>query len=178
MFKRTFHIGFGELCDHSLDYLQGMLKDARVTTILSLKNLAVHEIDWQYKPGWNTIGALLAHMVGIENYFRVEFVEGRKFTDEETQKWLPAMDMGEYLPQLIIGQPVEHYIAELSRSREMMLESLTGITHADLTRRIDDYDAETGCNLAWVLYHMAEDEIYHRGQISIIRKLYKDMEGK
>jgi uncharacterized damage-inducible protein DinB len=59
----------------------------------------------------------------------------------------------------------------------MMLESLAGITHADLTRRMEDYDAETGCNLAWVLYHMAEDEIYHRGQISVIRKLYRDMTG-
>ncbi|MFB9843221.1 DinB family protein [Mucilaginibacter ginsenosidivorans] len=153
------------------------MQDARLTTILSLKNLTVAELHWQYKTGWNTIGALLSHMVAIENYFRVEFVEGRKLTDEETQKWLPAMDMGKYLPQLITGQAVEHYVAELSRSREMMLASLANVTHDDLTRRINDYDAETGCNLAWVLYHMVEDEIYHRGQISIIRKFYRDMGG-
>lgn len=175
MLKRSFHIQFGKLSDHSLDYLQGILEDARLTTILSLKNLTVAELHWQYKTGWNTIGALLSHMVAIENYFRVEFVEGRKLTDEETQKWLPAMDMGEYLPQLITGQAVEHYVAELSRSREMMLASLADVTHDDLTHRINDYDAETGCNLAWVLYHMVEDEIYHRGQISIIRKFYRDM---
>jgi len=175
MLKRSFHIQFGKLSDHSLDYLQGILQDARLTTILSLKNLTVAELHWQYKTGWNTIGALLSHMVAIENYFRVEFVEGRKLTDEETQRWLPAMDMGKYLPQLITGQAVEHYVAELSRSREMMLASLADVTHDDLTRRINDYDAETGCNLAWVLYHMVEDEIYHRGQISVIRKFYRDM---
>jgi len=178
MLKRSFHIEFGKLSDHSLDYLQGILRDARTTTILAIKNLSVAELHWQYKKGWNTIGALLSHMVAIENYFRVEFVKGRKFTKEEHEKWLPGMDMGEYLPQLINQQPIEDYVAKLTESREMMFDSLAHITHHDLTRRIDDYDEETGCNLAWVLYHMVEDEIYHRGQISMIRKLYKEIEKK
>ncbi|MEO6631903.1 MAG: DinB family protein [Mucilaginibacter sp.] len=174
MLKRTFNIEFGKLSDHSLDYIQGILQDTRTTTILSLKELSVEELDWQYKEGWNTIGALLSHIVGIETYFRIEFVEGRKLTDEENERWTPALDMGVHLPKLIKQQPVEDYIAQLTESRELMLDSLTELTHEDFTRRIDDYDDETGCNLAWVLYHMAEDEIYHRGQISIIRKLYKD----
>jgi len=175
MLKRAFNIEFGKLSDHSLDYIQGILQDTRTTTILSLKNLSVQELDWQYKEGWNTIGALLSHIVGIETYFRIEFVEGRKLTDEENERWTPALDMGVHLPKLIIQQPVEAYIAQLTKSRELMLNALTKLTHEDFTRRIDDYDDETGCNLAWVLYHMAEDEIYHRGQISMIRKLYKEI---
>ena len=177
MRKRLFNIEFGKLSDHSLDYLQGILQDARTTTKLTIKNLTATEIDWQYKEGWNTIGALLSHMVGIENFFRVEFVEGRKFTEEENAQWLPGIEMGKYIPQLISQQPVEYYIAQLTESREMMLSALTHISHEDLTKRIEDYDAETGCNLAWVLYHMVEDEIYHRGQISMIRKLYRDEVG-
>src|SRR4051812_24521927 len=101
MLKRAFKIEFGNLSDHSLDYIKGILQDTRTTTILSLKNLPVQELDWQYKDGWNTIGALLSHIVGIETYFRIEFVEGRKLTDEENNKWQSAMDMGPYLPQLI-----------------------------------------------------------------------------
>ncbi len=178
MIKRVFKIEFDQLSDHSLDYLQGILQDARTTTILSIKNLTVPELHWQYQKGWNTIGALLSHMIAIENYFRTEFVMGRKFTKDEYDKRLPGMDMGEYLPQLITQQPVEVYITQLTESRAMMLHALANITHQDLTKRIDDYDAETGCNLAWVLYHMVEDEIYHRGQISIIRKLYKTIENK
>jgi len=173
MLKRTFYIKFGQLADHSLDYIKGILEDTRTTTILSLKNLSINELDWQYQEGWNTIGALLFHIVGIETYFRIEFVEGRKLTDAENDKLLPALDMGIYLPKLIRQQPLEEYIKQLNASRELMLNALAKLTHDDFTRRIDDYDEETGCNLAWVLYHMAEDEIYHRGQISIIRKLYK-----
>jgi len=174
MLKRAFNIEFGNLSDHSLDYIQGILQDTRITTILSLKNLSVQELDWQYKEGWNTVGALLSHIVGIETYFRIEFLEGRKFTDEENEKWMPGIEMGVHLPKLINQQPIEDYIVQLTESRELMLGAITKLTHEDFTRRIDDYD-ETGCNLAWVLYHMAEDEIYHRGQISIIRKLYTEV---
>lgn len=173
MLKRTFHIQFGQLADHSLDYIKGILEDTRTTTILSLKNLSINELDWQYQEGWNTIGALLLHIVAIETYFRIEFVEGRKLTDAENDKLLPSLDMGIHLRKLINQRPLEDYIKQLSASRELMLNALAKLTHEDFTRRIDDYDEETGCNLAWVLYHMAEDEIYHRGQISIIRKLYK-----
>jgi len=172
--KRTFNIEFGKLHDHSVDYIQGILKDTRTTTILTMKNLSVSELNWQYKKGWNTIGALLSHIVAIENLFRIEYIEKRKFTEEEDKKWNPAVYMGEYLPQLINQQPIEDYIDQLTESAELTHSALNNITHQDFISRIDDYDAETGCNLAWVLYHMAEDEIYHRGQISIIRKLYKD----
>jgi len=175
--KRTFKIEFGGLRDHSLEYLTGMLKDARVTTILSITNISVAELDWQYKAGWNTIGALLAHIAAIETYFRIEFVEDRRLTAEENGKLTPALDMGVHLPKLINQQPVEEYINQLTTSREMMLDALDKVTFDDFTERIEDYDAENGCNLAWVLYHMMEDEIYHRGQISMIRKLYKDLNG-
>lgn len=173
MLKRTFHIKFGQLADHSLDYIQGILQDTRTTTILSLKNLSVHELDWRYQDGWNTIGALLSHIVAVETYFRVEFVEGRKLTEAEDEQLLPALDMGIHLPKLINQQPLEEHIRRLIDSRKLMLDALAKLNHEDLIRRIDDYDEETGCNLAWVLHHMAEDEIYHRGQMSIIRKLYK-----
>ncbi|MDN3549595.1 DinB family protein [Mucilaginibacter aquaedulcis] len=174
MIKRTYNIEFGQLRDHSVDYIQGILKDTRTTTILTMKNLSIHELNWQYKEGWNTIGALLSHIVAIDNLFRIEYIKGRKLTDEENTELTPAIYMGEYLPQLINQQPLEYYIAQLTSSGEQLLNALNNITHEDFTRRIEDYDEETGCNLAWVLYHKAEDEIYHRGQISMIRKLYKD----
>ncbi|WP_324679045.1 DinB family protein [Hymenobacter sp. GOD-10R] len=177
MTKRTFHIQFGTSADHSLDYLLGMLADVRVTTVQTLQHLSVQELDWQYKEGWNTIGALLAHITALEHYFRIEFVEGRKLTEAETQHWEPALDMGTYLPQLITGQPWDAYQAGLTASRQLLLQALQNLTFKDFTKRLEGYDADTGCNLAWVLFHMLEDEIYHRGQISIIRKLYKEHQG-
>ncbi|QNF33662.1 DinB family protein [Adhaeribacter swui] len=170
--KRKFTIDFGRASDHALDYLIGILEDARITTLQTIAKIPPAALDWQYQPGWNTIGALLAHITALEHYFRIEFVEGRKLTAEENQKWLPALDMGPYLPQLIKNHPPETYQKELTEARQMLLAALQELTFEQFTQKIEEYDPDTGCNLAWALYHMVEDEIYHRGQISIIRKLY------
>ena len=174
LMKRRFYINFGNTKDHSLDYVSGILEDARITTLQRVERMTIHELDWQYREGWNTIGALLSHITAIEHYFRIEFIERRKLTAEENIDLQPGLDMGQFLPQLIKGDPIERYIEQLDQSRRMLLNSLMSITFEDFTERIEDYDPETGCNLAWVLYHMAEDEIHHRGQISILRKLYKE----
>jgi uncharacterized damage-inducible protein DinB len=46
------------------------------------------------------------------------------------------------------------------------------LSREDLIRKREGYDPVTGHNLAWTLYHKAEDEVHHRGQISILRKIY------
>ncbi|HEY8561773.1 MAG TPA: DinB family protein [Pyrinomonadaceae bacterium] len=173
MIKRRFYIDFGRSADHALDYFLGIVEDARVTTVQQVEKLPIEALHWQYQPGWNTIGALLSHITAIEHYFRIEFVEGRKLTDEENKRWGPALDMGDFLPRLITNEPVEKYIAGLEESRRLLLEALKNVTFEDFAKRRAGYDEETGCNLAWVLYHMAEDEVHHRGQISLLRKLYK-----
>lgn len=174
MSKRNFQIYFDRKNDRSIDYLLGILEDVRATTLQALKNISNQELDWQCKKGWNTIGALLSHISALEHYFRIEYIEERKLTEEENQKWLPALDMGEYLPQLICNRSIGDYVAEFTESRRMLMQALTGMSFDRFSRRMEGYDSDTGCNLAWVLFHMAEDEIYHRGQISILRKLYKE----
>jgi hypothetical protein len=139
-----------------------------------MSKISNEEIDWQFKEGWNTIGALLSHIIAIEHFFRIEFVEGRKLTLEEKEKWLPGMDMEPYLPGLIQNLPLEAYIEALTQSRNLMIHALENISFEEFTKRIEEYNPVSGCNLAWALYHIVEDEIYHRGQISMIRKLYKE----
>lgn len=174
MIKRKFYIEFDNSQDHALGYLLGILEDARATTLQKVVNLTISELHWQYKEGWNTIGALLSHIIALEHYFRIEFIEERKLTEAENNKWEPALDMGKYLPQLINNQPIEKYLAQLTESRQMLLKALANVTFEDFEKRREAYDQDTGCNLAWVLYHMAEDEVHHRGQISILQKLYKE----
>jgi uncharacterized damage-inducible protein DinB len=174
MFKRRFLINFGATADHSLDYLLGIIDDARVTTLQRVEGVTVEELHWQYREGWNSIGALLAHITAIEHCFRIIFIEGRQFTEEENEKLTAGLEMGKHLPNLITGEPLETYIAGLAGSRKMLLEALRPVTFERFSERMDAYDPETGSNLAWILYHMAEDEVHHRGQISLLRKLYKD----
>jgi uncharacterized damage-inducible protein DinB len=174
MTDRRFLIEFGSTSDHSLDYLLGILGDARVTTLQRVAGASVEELHWQYREGWNSIGALLAHITAIEHCFRIIFIEGRQFNEEENEKLTAGIEMGKHLPKLITGEPLETYIAGLAESRKLLLEALRPLTFERFSERMDAYDPETGSNLAWILYHMAEDEVHHRGQISLIRKLYKD----
>src|SRR5689334_3031725 len=109
-----------------------MLADARLVTLQVISKLSPGEPDWQYKPGWNTIGALLDHIAAIEHYFRIEFVEGRKLTEAENEQWGPAMEMGLHLPKLIGIKKVNDYRKTLAEGREMMIAALQGISYDDL----------------------------------------------
>jgi len=169
--KREFFISFDNKQNHSIEYLLGILKDTRTTTLLTIRNLTKQELDWQYEKGWNTIGALLSHIAAIEHYFRIVYVENRELTSLENKELIPSVDMGIHLPSLITGKNIDNYVNELFISRQKLLAALEEITFENFSVIFKTKDDGTESNLAWLLYHMTEDEIYHRGQISMIKKL-------
>jgi uncharacterized damage-inducible protein DinB len=170
--RRTF-ISFGTHADPSIDYLVGILEDARVTTLQRVEGISNEELHWQFAEGWNTVGALLSHIVACEEYFRIFFVERRDLSPAEEEQWTPGLEMGKFVPQLITDEPIEGYIRKLEQSRARMLDAIRSLDAAEFREKRDGYNPNTGFNLGWVLYHLSEDEVHHRGQISILRKLYK-----
>ncbi len=177
MQKRKNFIPFGQNKDTSLDYLLGILEDARITTLQRIEGISQAELHWQYAKGWNTIGALLHHIYALENYLRIMFLDNRKLTEAELKEFGPALKMGKYLPQLITNDSIDFYLKKLIDSRTILLNEIHQLDKENFHKRRDGYDKENGCNLAWVLYHLAEDELHHRGQISILRKLYQEKLG-
>lgn len=126
----------------------------------------------------NSIGALLSHIYSCEHLFRIQFIEQRELTAEENEKWIPGCTLGKYVPQLITNQPIDFYITELLNSRTSLLEKVNGLDKIKFHKKHEGYNINTGYNLAWLLYHLAEDEVHHRGQISILRKLYSQKSAK
>jgi len=171
--KRKTFINFDDSNVDLVEYLRAIMDDARVTTLQRIDGLTVDELDWQYASGWNTIGGLLSHIIAGENVFPIFFVEERKMTEEEEAKWMPGLELGKYIPSLILGKTIEQYKAELAASRQKMSDCVDALSRENFLKKRDGYDPETGHNLAWTLYHQAEDEVHHRGQISLLRKLYK-----
>jgi len=159
------------------DYLLAIKHDARVTTFKYLRDMREEELDWVPFKGWNSIAALLSHIIAIDKLFRIEFIEGRQLTDLEKQEILPAVELGSYAANFK-GQSVAYYLEQLQdayhATRDAIINLPAGVL---LKRRFNDYDKVKGSDLAWILFHSAEDEVHHRGQISIIRKLYKEMKG-
>ncbi len=178
MLERNTFIHFGQSQDPSIDYLIGILEDARVTTLQRVENISAKELHWQIFPSWNTIGSLLSHIIACENFFRISFIEERELTADENEKIIPGLHLGEYVDQLITDQPIDHYIKQFDSSREKLFRKLNSISKEDFHKKRNGYNPNTGHNLAWTLYHLAEDEVHHRGQISIIRKLYQTTYNK
>lgn len=172
---RKYHIETGVGRNELADYLIATLHDARATTCMYIKSVTQDEMDWQPHPGWNTIGALLAHIIAGDYFMKLYFIDKREMTTEEEKALLPGLDMGEYVEQLK-GKTPEYYKEELMRSFDHMKTAIQQLSKEQLLeRRYDMYDKVNGSDLAWTLYHNVEDEVHHRGQISILRKLYKQM---
>lgn len=175
MLERKFYIETGAGKHELADYLIGILHDARATTFRYIRGITQQELDWQPYPGWNTVGALLAHIIAGDYFFKLYFIDGREMTPEEEKALLPGLDLGEHVAQLK-GKTPEYYEAELTKSFEHIKAAVQQLSKEQLLeRRYDIYDKVNGSDLAWTLYHNAEDEVHHRGQISILRKLYKQM---
>ncbi len=172
-FARKFNVEKGLGKDALADYLIAIMYDARATTLRYIQGITQHELDWQPYENWNTIGALLSHIIAGDYFFKLYFIEKREMTTEEEAALTPGLDLGKYVSRLK-GKPASFYIEELNKSHTAIETAVKKLSAEELLeRRFDIYDKVNGSDLAWTLYHNAEDEVHHRGQISILRKLYK-----
>lgn len=169
--ERSTFIPINGESSETIIYLKGILDDARTTTLERLDGVDDEELNWQYAEGWNSIGVLLHHFIANDNFFRILFVEDRRMTDAELAKWEPGQVLGEHTSELTEA-PLDQLIADMKKSRIELINSIASITPSSFAERRSGYNQKTGFNVAWALYHLAEDEIHHRGQISILRKLY------
>ena len=85
---------------------------------------------------------------------------------EEDAAWGPALKLGAAGRHSLRGQPLEHYARELTEARRITLEGLAARDDAWLERTLRVAPA---LNAHWAWFHVAEDEINHRGQIRWLR---------
>lgn len=85
--------------------------------------------------------------------------------------WIHGVVRGEFEPW--IGYPLEDYptradiLGVLSRARERTLAFLSGLDNQDLYQ---EYAIPSGASfsLYWILWHVLEHEIHHRGELSLV----------
>jgi uncharacterized damage-inducible protein DinB len=146
--------------------LVAMLTYARDTTLAAVNGLAREQLDHLHDVRSNTIGALLAHIAAVERGYQVVTFEEREPTASETTAWSAALELGDQGRREIRGHELQFYTDELMRTR--------GVTLAALALR-DDAWLESplaiapNLNAHWAWFHVAEDEINHRGQIRWLR---------
>jgi len=143
-----------------------MLLYARQTTLAAVEGLSTEELDHLQDGSSNSIGALLAHIAAVERAYHVLTFEERRLTAQEQAAWDPALKLGAEGRRLLRGQPLEYYLHELSEARRLTLEGLAARDDAWLERTLS---AAPEMNAHWAWFHVAEDEINHRGQMRWLR---------
>jgi hypothetical protein len=146
--------------------LVGMLTYARETTLAAVEGMTVAELDHLQDDTSNSIGALLAHIAVVERGYQVLTFEDRVASAIEQAAWEPALTLGPEGRRLLRGKTLEHYVHELGEARRLTLEGLAARDDAWLER---SPRVAPAMNTHWAWFHVAEDEISHRGQIRWLR---------
>jgi hypothetical protein len=143
-----------------------MLTYARSTTLLAVEGLTLAELDHLHDADSNSIGALLAHITVVEQSYQVLTFEERLLSPQENQQWKAALNLGADGRRSLRGYPLEHYLGKLAAVRQVTLQSLAARDDDWLERSVTHAPR---INAHWGWFHVAEDEINHRGQIRWLR---------
>jgi len=143
-----------------------MLTYARSTTLRAVEGLTIAELDHLHDAESNSIGALLAHIAAVERSYQLLTFEERLLTEQENERWTAALKLGDEGRRFLRGHSLEHYLEEFSAARRLTLESLAARDDVWLERAVG---LAPRINAHWAWFHVAEDEINHRGQIRWLR---------
>lgn len=146
--------------------LVGMLTYARSTTLAAVKELTTPELDYLHDPESNSIGALLAHIAAVERSYQILTFDERLLSVEENGELAAALKLGDPGRQTLRGFALEHYVETLSAVRQTTLSALAARDDAWLEESVR---MAPRMNAHWAWFHVAEDEINHRGQIRWLR---------
>ncbi|WP_053220062.1 DinB family protein [Virgibacillus senegalensis] len=164
-YKITGKAGYSPQIGH----LVSMMDYARETTLNAVHGLTTKQLDYLPGNNSNTIGALLFHMAAMEFGFQIELFEGREPNQQEMKDWGAAYSLGNQGREEIRGYPLDYYLDKLEKVRHRTL--------AEFKKHNDDWLYQSrqwdghSSNNYFIWFHVMEDEINHRGQIRIQRKL-------
>jgi uncharacterized damage-inducible protein DinB len=146
--------------------LVAMLSYARHTTLDAVEGLTREQLDHLHDERSNSIGALLAHVAAVERGYQLVTFEEREPTAAENDAWSAALKLGDKGRRETRGHELQFYVDELRRTREATLAALAARDDAWLETPLRIAPA---LNAHWAWFHVAEDEINHRGQIRWLR---------
>lgn len=146
--------------------LVGMLTYTRQTLLAAVDGLSRDELDHLHDARSNSIGALLAHAAAVERWYQVLTFVARAPSPSEEAAWAAALDLGDAGRRQLRGRELPSYVEELATARRATLAALAARDDAWLEAPLV---AAPEMNAHWAWFHVAEDELSHRGQIRWLR---------
>nr|WP_310225388.1 DinB family protein [Paenibacillus qinlingensis] len=149
--------------------LLSMMNYARYVTLEMTKNLTVQQLDFLLDAKSNSIGALLSHCAAVEYAYQVETFEKRDLNEEEMLIWGAAINLGDEGREKIKGNAIDYYVNTLNEIRNRTFELFKTVDDEWLYQE-EEFWYKKQANHYFMWFHVMEDEINHRGQISLIKK--------
>ncbi|KIL51678.1 hypothetical protein KP77_11900 [Jeotgalibacillus alimentarius] len=156
--------------DGKIGELVSMMTYSRDVLLEDIKDLSQSDLDFIAYEGSNSIGSLLMHITSVEFVHQVITHENRDLTDREMAQWKTALFLGPEASKEVSGNPVDYYINLLAEMREKTLSILSSKNEEWLFEE-DIWGNGVSNNKYWLWYHVMEDEINHRGQIRVIKRM-------
>ena len=156
--------------DGKIGELVSMLEYSREVLLDDIKDLSQSDLDFIAYEGANSIGSLLMHIASIEFVHQVIIFEKRDLNKDEYSRWESALILGEKAREEIQNHSLGYYLGVLFETREKTL-SLLSSKNEEWLFEGNKWNDGTSPNNYWLWYHVMEDEINHRGQIRLIKRM-------
>jgi uncharacterized damage-inducible protein DinB len=182
MKKREMKIarGYDPKTQSRIGLFAAMFDDQLKLLKADVKDLTVEQLEWQQKPGMNSIGMLMAHLSLVEVWWikiaptGAGWDEGKKVIQKTCgieDDGLPLAADGVH-PSYLKGFTLEQYFAVLAKGRRVVHSSMKKWKDKDL----DKFYAggKRQLSYAWTLYHVLEHFAGHYGQILMVKHLMRD----
>ncbi|MFT9599111.1 DinB family protein [Mesobacillus sp.] len=151
--------------------LVSMMIYTRDTTLEAVEGLTVEKLDFLIHDEANSIGMLLGHMAAVERIYQIITFEKRDPTEEEVGILHAGLELDEQGRTAFKGFPLEYYLEDLAAARHDTYKKFQTLTDDWLFEQTNWWWNQPGNNyFKW--FHVFEDELNHRGQIRMIKKIY------
>jgi len=149
----------------------------------AVAELDTAHLEWQPRPGMNTVGMLMAHLAISEAYWMTIAVAEMPFEPNGdnvifgtigirlADDGIP-MDSEARHPAILAGKSRADYVNILQRARQATHGVISRWTDSDLDQAYRL--GETAVARSWTLYHLVEHFAIHGGQMLLLKHLMRD----
>jgi len=145
-----------------------LLEDTRRETTEAVTGLVPATLDWTPHVGENSIGILLYHIALIElDWLYTEVLENQPWSERLKPLFTVADRDDQGHLSSVQGAPLDEYLQRLELTRQQLRESFQDMTVEEFRRprSFPRYQVTP----EWVLHHLIQHEVEHRGHIQLLR---------
>lgn len=149
---------------HDIGNMVSMLDDLKGRVERLVVNLNQEQIDYLIDEDANRIGAVIYHLAATEAYYQIYTFENRQFNEQENEKWMTALSLGDKGREELKGKPIKFYLD--------IFDEVRAKTKELLITKDDNWFAKRNGQMTnhWAWFHVMEHQANHMGQLAFLTK--------